>query len=389
MRVTAIVVSWNAAGQLAACLDALDAQDHEDLEVLVVDNASTDGSAAILREQLGRDRRHPLHVRFNTVNRGFAGAVNDGLATTAADAVLVANVDVVAGPDLCSRLVAVLHEEEAVGSVQPRLLRPVPGHDGGAIIDTTGHAATRARLFRNRGEGEPDQGRYPRGEVFGVSGALALHRRAMLDDVAWRDSAGRREYLTEDLFAYFDDVELDWRARLRGWRAVYEPDAVAHHERGGAGPRRTARVEALNFANRLLVVATCDDGAALLRASPLVLVTTLLKAGELAVTVPAALPEAVRRLAGLPAARRRRRQLLARALVPPGAVVERWFGAFDGRGWVATWWRRVTGRAPGVAASRPTPRRRRPRPARSRRSRRPRSRRARAPRSRRPPGPGR
>lgn len=391
MRVTAIVVSWNAADQLPACLDALDAQEHEDLEVLVVDNASTDRSAAVLREQLARPRRHPLHVRFNTVNRGFAGAVNDGLATTSADAVLVANVDVVAAPDLCSRLVAVLRDDEAVGSVQPRLLRPVPDRDGRTVLDTTGHVATRARLFRNRGEGEPDQGRYPRGEVFGVSGALALHRRAMLDDVAWRDPAGRLEHLTEDLFAFFDDVELDWRARLRGWRAVYEPEALAHHERGGAGPRRTARVEALNFTNRLLVVATCDDRAALLRASPLVLLTTLLKAGELAVTVPAALPEAVRRLAGLPAARRRRRQLLARALVPPREVVERWFVAFDGLGWVATWWRRVTGRAPGVAASRPTPRRRRarPRPARAPRSRRPRRPRARTPRSRRRPGPGR
>ena len=372
MKVTAIVVCWNAAPQLRPCLAALDAQDHDDLEILVVDNASTDGSATILADALTRARRHPLRVRFNDTNRGFSGAVNDGLAVSDADAVLLANVDVEPAPDMCSRLVAALREDPRTGSVQPRLLRTVPGPDGGQVLDTTGHVATRARLFRNRGEGEPDVGRYPRGEVFGVSGALALHRRAMLDDIAWRRSDGTLEHLTEDLFAYFDDVELDWRARLRGWHAVYEPAAVGHHERGGAGPRRTARVEALNFTNRLLVVATCDHLPSLLRASPLVVATSLLKAAELALTVPRALPEALRRLGGLRGAHRRRRQLLARATVPPERVVGDWFGVFDAGAWVRTWWRRIRGRAPGVARRRPTRRPRRPRRHRPPRSRRPR-----------------
>lgn len=350
MRVTAIVVCWNAAPALRTCLAALDAQDHRDLEVLVVDNASTDGSVEVLRAELDRPRRHPLRVRFNATNRGFAGAVNDGLAESArAAAVLVANVDVEPAPDLCSRLVAVLREDPGVGSVQPLLLRTVPGPDGRPVVDTTGHVATRARLFHNRGEGEADVGRFLRGEVFGVSGALALHRRSMLDDIAWRGPSGAPEYLTEALFAYFDDVELDWRARLRGWRAVHEPAAVGLHERGGAGPRRTPQVEALNFANRLLVVATCDHGPSLLRAAPLVAVTTLLKAVELAVTVPRAVPATLRRLGGLAAARRRRRQLMERAVVPPAEVVGRWFVAFDARAWARTWWRRVRGRAPGVA----------------------------------------
>jgi GT2 family glycosyltransferase len=349
VRVTALVVSWNAAGQLRTCLDALDAQDHPDLEVLVVDNASSDGTAAILRDALDTPRRHPLRVRWNTTNRGFTGAVNDGLAETDADAVLFANVDVEPAPDLVRRLVEVLEEDPGCGSVQPRLTRMATDAEGRWVLDTTGHLATRARLFRNRGEGEVDAGQHDRRrEVFGVSGALALHRRTMLDDVAWRTADGRLEWLTEDLFAYFDDVELDWRGRLLGWRAVYEPRAVGAHERGGAGPRRTATVEALNFANRLLVVATCDDRSALLRAAPLVAGTTLLKLLEMTVTTPRALLPALRRLSRLSDARRRRRQLLSRARVEPAEVVARWFGPFDVRGWVTTWWRRIRGRAPGV-----------------------------------------
>jgi len=350
MKVVALVVNWNSAGQLAGCVAGLDAQDHPDLEVVVVDNASSDGSDAVLVELEARPRNHPLRVLRNATNRGFAGGINDGLAATDAEAVLFCNVDVDLAPDLVSRCVAVLVADQSVGSVQPKLLRTVPAPDGQPVVDTTGHVLTSARLFRNRGEGERDEGRYEQpGEVFGVSGALALHRRAMLDDVAWQRADGTREVLTEDLFAYFDDVELDWRARLLGWRAWYEPSAVGRHERGGSGVRRTPTVEALNWGNRLVTIATCDDGRALLRATPLVAATTLLKTVELAVTVPSALVPAVRRLTLLPAAGRRRRELLARARVPPGAVVVRWVEPFRWRPWIATWWQRATRRSLGVA----------------------------------------
>jgi GT2 family glycosyltransferase len=351
MRVAAVVVSWNAAEQLPSCLASLDAQDHPDLEVVVVDNASEDGSADVLARAAASPRRHPLRVVRNPVNRGYAGAVNDGLAVVDADAVLCCNVDVELAPDLVRRAVAALAADDRRGSVQPKLVRPVPDAAGRTVIDTTGHVLTTARLVRNRGEGEPDDGRYDvPGEVFGVSGAVALHRTAMLQDVAWRRADGAREVLTEDLFAYFDDVELDWRARLLGWHAWYEPTATGVHERGGAGPRRTALVEELNFANRLLVLATCDTPAGRRRHLPLVALTTVLKGLELAVTVPAAVRPALRRLRqGLPEARRRRRQLHARAVVDPAELVARWAEPFRFGPWIATWWRRVRGRAPGVA----------------------------------------
>lgn len=352
MRVAAVVVAWQSAGDLPACVASLDAQDHDDLEVVVVDNASTDGTAALLRSLAAAPRRHPLRVVTNATNRGFAGGVNDGLAALddAVAAVLLVNPDARPAPDLVRRCVAALAADPHRGSVQPKVLRAVAAPDGRPVLDTTGHVLTRARLLRNRGEGEIDAGQHDvPGGVFGVSGAVALHRRAMLDDVAWRHPDGRREVLTEDLFAYFDDVELDWRARLRGWRAWYEPAAVAVHVRGGAGPRRTATVEALNWSNRLLVTATCDDRRTLLRAAPLGVTTTVLKTVELAVTCPRALLPALARLRLLPAALRRRRQLLVRARVTPGEVVARWAAPFSWRAWIATWWRRVTGRALGVA----------------------------------------
>jgi GT2 family glycosyltransferase len=349
--VAAIVVAWQSAADLPACLASLDAQDHDAFEVVVVDNASTDGTAELLAAAAAAPRRHSLRIRTNPTNRGFAGGVNDGLALLGPEVavVLLVNPDTRLAPDLVRRGLAALLADPHRGSVQPKVRRAVPAPDGRPVLDTTGHVLTRARLLRNRGEGAIDDGGHDTaGAVFGVSGAVALHRRAMLDDVAWRRRVAAGQVLTEDLFAYFDDVELDWRARLLGWGAWFEPAALAWHVRGGAGPRRTATVEALNWSNRLLVLTTCDDRGALLRAAPLVAVTSLLKTAELALTCPQALLPALRRLALLPAALRRRRELLARARVPTDQVVARWVEPFSWRAWVGTWWRRVTGRALGV-----------------------------------------
>lgn len=348
--VTVIVVSWNTVHLLGACLQAYDRQEHEHLEIVVVDNASVDGSREFLDAAVLRSRRHPLRVIHQTDNRGFAGAVNDALAQIDTPVVVFSNVDVVPSPGLVATAVAALLADDRRGTVQPKLVRSVAAPDGAAVLDTTGHVLTKARLVRNRGEGERDRGQHDAaGPVFGASGALVVHRRQMLDAVAWQRPDGSREVLTEDLFAYFEDVELDWRARLLGWDAWYEPAAVGGHERGGIGARRTAAVEALNYTNRLLVIATCDDAGALARALPLVVLTSLLKTIDLLVSVPAAALPAIRGLGRLPATRRRRRQLLARAVRTPADVVATWVEPFGFRAWVGAWWQRSRGRALGVA----------------------------------------
>lgn len=347
MYVTAVVVCWNSAADLPRCLDALLAQDHPAMSVVVADNASSDESGAILRRYGDRG----VHTLWNASNRGFAGGVNDAVALTGGDAVLLCNPDAAPEPDHVRLLVEALAADDRRGAVQGKLLRPVPAPSGAPVIDSTGHRAFRARLFRNRGEGEVDRGQYDTpGPVFGVTGALALYRRAMLEDVALPQGDHRRpQVFAEELFAYFEDIDLDWRAAMRGWTAWYEPGAVAIHERGGAGARRTAVVEQLNFLNRILVIVACDDGRSLLRTAPSVLLTTALKAAELLVTVPSAFAGAVRRLPrGLRTALRRRALVQAHATVPSADVVRRWFEPFDYRAWVRAWWRRVRRVPPGA-----------------------------------------
>lgn len=342
VHVTAIIVAWNAGADLDGCLTALRAQTHPMLDVVVVDNASEDGTAARLDAWVA-EAPDWLTVVGNATNRGFAGGVNDGLAMTSAEAVLLVNADTRPLPDHVTALAARLVTDERIGSVQGRLLRTEPGRDGVVVVDSAGHLAFSTRLFRNRGEAETDRGQFNVPcEVFGVTGALALYRRAMLDDVAHRRDDGSAEVFDETLFAYFEDIDLDWRAQRRGWQAWYEPAAVATHERGGAGPRRTVVVERLAWRNRLMVVMKHDTWASLLPGIGFWL-TLLLKTAELALTNPTA-------LRGLLPTAEERAEMQAKGLAmrlrdvtPPDQVLARWFTSFNYAEWVTLWWKRVRG----------------------------------------------
>lgn len=320
LRVTALVVTWDSAADIDRCLASLDGLEHEALDVVVLDNASSDDTVTRVEAFRAAPRRHPLTLVRLPENRGFCGAVNVGIRASTADAVLLVNPDATLAPDALARLVRVLDEDPTCGSVQPKVLRL---HETG-VIDTTGHVLTRPRLLLNRGAGEPDDGRYDApGEVFGASGALVLHRRAMLEDVA-RGHGPRREYLTEDLVAYFDDVDLDLRARQRGWTARYEPSAVGHHARAGASAHRRRRVRVLNLANHPLVVLGNEGIGPLLRDGVRVLPLWLLRVMAATVRSPLAMVLALGRLRLLPAALRRGRHDRARATVPLAEVYARW-----------------------------------------------------------------
>lgn len=329
VSVTAIVVTWDSARDIERCLASLDAVEHPGLSILVLDNASSDDTVVRIEAHRAGPLAHPVMLWRLAHNHGFCGAVNLGVRSSTADAVLLVNPDATVRSDAVTRMLRVLETHPRCGTVQPKLLRPDPVDRPGAgtvgpLIDTTGHVLTRPRLLVNRGAGEPDDGRFDTaGEVFGASGALVLHRRAMLDDIA-RGSEDAREYLTEDLVAYFDDVDLDLRARQRGWTARYEPTAVGHHARAGASQRRRRRVRVLNLSNHPLVVIGNEGLASLARDAHIIVPLWSLRIVVAFVRSPLALLAAIGRLRRLPRAMRRGRADRARATVPMRAVLERW-----------------------------------------------------------------
>jgi GT2 family glycosyltransferase len=276
VRVTAIVIAWNPGPRIDACLTALRAQDHGDLEVIVIDNASEDGTAALVAA------RHPwVKLVANDTNRGFAGAANQGYELATGDAVMTVNPDVIAEPGFVRHLAAVLGTRVDVGSVAGLLVRP----DG--TVDSAGHQIFHPRLFRNRGEGDNPAGYQEPQEVFGTTGAAAIYRRVALEDAAAHDPAGRP--WDDGCFAFWEDVDLDWRLARLGWTCWFTPAAVAVHERGVARQSASAFVEELNWRNRLRVVWRNDELVALLGHLPSVLVTTAIKGADLALSHPRSL----------------------------------------------------------------------------------------------------
>ncbi len=236
-QVSAVVISWNGGEELKSAVASLRNQSLAPAEVVVVDNGSVDGSAEWLGEQ------PDLRLLRNPRNLGFAVAANQGIRATAQPQVLLCNQDLVLDPGFLAAACARMERDPEIGSVGGRLRRE-------GLVDTTGHLLHRSGWVSNRGSGEPDDQRYPTAEeVFGVSAAAVLYRRAMLEDVALSG-----EIFCESFFAYLEDVDLDFRARWRGWRAWYEPAATAAHRRGGSGLHRTAAIERHVLANRALVL---------------------------------------------------------------------------------------------------------------------------------------
>lgn len=243
-RVRAVVVCWNNADLLDRCLEHLAATAWPGhLEVLVVDNGSTDGSVANWAD------RHPdVRLVETGVNLGFAGGANRGLRDRLdVDAVALVNSDAFVAPGWLDPLVAALDADPEVGAACPKILFATPDDAGGARINNVGNELGPRWEPHDRGYGEPDDGRYDRAEdVWGWCGGGVLLRREYLDDVGLFD---------ERLFMYAEDVDLAWRGARRGWRYRYEPTSVIRHlHRASSGGERTPLLDHLNRRNRLVVV---------------------------------------------------------------------------------------------------------------------------------------
>ena len=218
-----VIPNWNGARYLPTCLDALAAQTYPHMEIIVADNASADGSQALLRE------RYP-HVRLLQLpdNQGFTGACNAGIQAARGEFIALLNNDTEADPGWAAAVVDAFARHPEAGSVASKMLL----FDRRDHIHTTGDYFTVDGRAGNRGVWERDEGQYDREEeVFSACGGSAVYRRAMLDQIGLLDDA---------FFFSGEDVDLGWRAQLAGWRCLYTPAAVVYHHLAATGGGVTA-----------------------------------------------------------------------------------------------------------------------------------------------------
>lgn len=328
--VAVCVVTHDSAADVPAVVAAVAALDHRPLELVVVDCASADGTAAALERAAAALPAAGIAVTLVPLadNAGFAAGMNRALARTAAPWVLSLNADARPEPDYLRQLLdrAARHPDLRVGAVTGRLRRPPePGAPpDSARLDACGMRLTRSWRHLDRGSGEADRGQWGAADrVFGATGAASLYSRAALDDVAVGG-----EVFDERFHSFREDAELAFRLRERGWEVLYEPAAGAVHRRFNLPERRRRMPVHVNFhslKNRYLLRLTHQTAGNFFR--------TLPKAG--ARDLAALAYALVRERSSLPAYGwlwRHRWEILARRRLVqgrrtvPAAAIDRWFG---------------------------------------------------------------
>lgn len=238
--VSALIVTWNSARYLEACFASIDQQDYRGLEVIVVDNASSDAT----REVLGK-REPAWKVLYNDKNVGFAAAQNQAVKTAKGNWLLCLNPDVILAGDFVRRLVEAGEAHAETGSLSGKLLRwsPEQQPELTKTIDSTGIYFTRNMRHLDRGAQEEDSGQYEREQrVFGATGAAAMFRRSFVEAVSVDG-----QLFDEEFFSYREDADLAWRGQLMGWKCLYVPQAVAWHVRRVTPERRESLPHEINW----------------------------------------------------------------------------------------------------------------------------------------------
>ena len=309
-KVSVTIVCYNNRGYLDGLLGSVFGQDYPDIEVVVVDNKSSDGSAEFIKENFPKVR-----LIVNDKNEFFCKGQNDAIRGSSGEFVLALNTDVVLGPGFISAMVAAMEGDPKTGSVSGKILR-----GGGERVDTTGLYLGRDRRPVERGYGELDEGGYETpGPIFGAGGAAPMYRRAMLDDVAIEG-----EFFDETYEMYYEDLDLAWRAARRGWKGWYTPDAVAYHLRGGSAksgaqpPGFIKRdfalippmLKAKLLRNRYLTMIKNDEPRDFIRNLPYILAYELKVWAYVTLFSIKTIPEFIRGMKGALAVARRRRGLV-------------------------------------------------------------------------------
>lgn len=245
------IVTYNSQDYIGMCLKSVEEQTWPSLEVVVLDNCSSDVTVRCIRE-------HYPNVRLlvNSRNTGFSGGHNFLITETEGSYYMPLNPDVVLKPNYVEEMVKAIEKEPDIGWVSGKLLFLKKAGEPTKRIYTTGHQIYRNGLIHNIGYGEEDRGQYDKDrEVFGANGAAPLYRRTMLEDIR----VGSNEYFDEMFFTYGTDPELDWRARIFGWHCWYTHKAIGYHEGSASGALNDPRIRVDYTRRRYIMVLKCAE----------------------------------------------------------------------------------------------------------------------------------
>lgn len=322
------ILAFHSAATSERCLRSVLEQDYPGMVHVVVREQGGDPQERSRLAAVAVDASMRSVRVEEAENLGFAGGHDATLGNGVGELVLVLNADAWLDPGFLAA--AVTHfADPKVGAVQGLVVRA----DDPQRVDTAGLEPRRNRAVRSRGADGPLVAVERVEQVWGVDGAVALYRRAALEDVAVPPGP-QGEVFDASFFAYKEDVDLAWRLRRRQWTTVYEPAARATHVRGGrvtrtggwarlrAGAELSRLADRNGFVNHRLLQVKLERPGPFLRTFPWWLVREVGAWLRLPLREPFPLWAPVRIVKGLPRALRMRRAIARRTLVVDD---DRWF----------------------------------------------------------------
>ncbi len=238
--VSVTIVTYNSGRYIKRCLESVLAQKGPQIEIIVVDNNSTDGTRDILERYEDRCK-----IILNSSNLGFAAAQNQAIDLSRGNWILTLNPDVLLMPYFIQALLEAGRLDNRIGTVCGKLLVMSPDFDIDAKprVDSTGIYFTPNLRHLDRGSRQVDNGHYLKREyVFGATAAAALYRRSMIEDVSIDG-----QFFDTDFFVYREDADVAWRAQIMGWRCLYTPYARGYHVRAVLPGNRRALPREINM----------------------------------------------------------------------------------------------------------------------------------------------
>lgn len=210
--VSVVIPNWNGKKFLKGCLDSLVASSYGQIEIVIVDNGSHDGSVEFIEENYPQVKL----IKF-AHNTGFSVAVNAGITGSTGEFVALLNNDTTVDPLWITNMMTAMREHPEIGSTGCKML----AYDNHKLLDGAGDGYRRGGLPGRIGHREIDLGQFDQERyILGPCGGAALYRRSMLDDIGLFDS---------DYFAYLEDVDIGLRAQSAGYKCLYVPTAIMYH----------------------------------------------------------------------------------------------------------------------------------------------------------------
>jgi len=242
--ISVIIPHWNGIDILSECLDSLKASTYPFFEIIVSDNASSDGSQSWLKSH------HPdISLLENDANYGYAGGCNLGARIAKGSILVFLNNDTIQDPDWLNHLALSLITDESAVAVQPKILnyyqRDLFDYAGGSggFMDVLGFPFARGRIFLDQ---EKDLGQYDDSrQIFWASGTAIC---------VWKDAYEKAGGFEESFFAHMEEIDLCWKFHLMGKRVYVEPKSVVYHKNAVSLPMQSHWKYYLNHRNSLLMV---------------------------------------------------------------------------------------------------------------------------------------